>query len=146
MCFVGQFLGRALKTNLDYTLNITPYSVGDVARNPDSPVRVLAWSEPMLEYLGAMYFLGYLSTQLLAGYLSSKVPSHLLLGRDGRHAGLDLLGAQVRRHVRNTAVRVVQATKPLGFDMAVGSSGTIINLAEIAGKILCILSKRSLGC
>lgn len=43
--------------------------------------------------------------------------------------------AQVCRHVRDVAVRAIQSLRKLDFQMSVGSSGTIINLAEIAAKM-----------
>jgi exopolyphosphatase/guanosine-5'-triphosphate,3'-diphosphate pyrophosphatase len=44
--------------------------------------------------------------------------------------------AAVKKYVRANAVRSIQEIRKLGFDQCIGSSGTIINLAEIASKAL----------
>ena len=75
LCFVGMLLGRALKTNLDYTTNLAAY--GDTDSTESS--RPVTWDEGMLQYLGALYFVGFLCTQIPAGYLSTRMPSHFLL-------------------------------------------------------------------
>jgi len=42
---------------------------------------------------------------------------------------------KIQRHVRQSSVRTIQQVKSLKFSRAVGSSGTLINLAEIAAKL-----------
>lgn len=41
----------------------------------------------------------------------------------------------IKQHIRNTTIRSVQRLKPLTFDLAIGSSGTIENLADIAVQL-----------
>jgi exopolyphosphatase/guanosine-5'-triphosphate,3'-diphosphate pyrophosphatase len=48
---------------------------------------------------------------------------------------------EIREYARNTAVRVIEQVKKCPVDAAVGSSGTILNLAEIATRLFT--SKRS---
>jgi len=43
---------------------------------------------------------------------------------------------RVQQHVRTTAVRTLQQLRTLKIDLAIGSSGTIMNLAEIASRLL----------
>jgi exopolyphosphatase/guanosine-5'-triphosphate,3'-diphosphate pyrophosphatase len=42
---------------------------------------------------------------------------------------------EIREYAQNTAVRVLEQVKHYPFDMAVGSSGTIVNLSEIASRM-----------
>lgn len=43
---------------------------------------------------------------------------------------------KIQQHVRSAIVNEVRKIKKIGFDIAIGSSGTIINLAEIASRTL----------
>ena len=42
---------------------------------------------------------------------------------------------KIQRHVRQSSVRTIQRVRSLKFSLAVGSSGTLMNLAEIASKL-----------
>lgn len=44
--------------------------------------------------------------------------------------------ARIQRHVRTTAVRTLQQVRRFNLDLAIGSSGTTINLAEVACRLL----------
>ncbi|MFO1022113.1 MAG: Ppx/GppA phosphatase family protein [Planctomycetales bacterium] len=44
--------------------------------------------------------------------------------------------ARIKRHVRTTAIRALQHVKKLGFELAIGSSGTIVNLGEVVNRWL----------
>ena len=76
-------VARALKTNLDYTMDMLPNNIPqDWAYHDDhnNGLPVLSWDETMVAYLRLMFYVGFLVTHLLAGYLSLFVPSHFLLG------------------------------------------------------------------
>lgn len=123
-------------------------------------VRVVSGKEEArLIYLGVSYGMhldgrralfidvGGGSTELIVGderepaYLSSlelgaiRLSQRFHLDRPDKPIGPQRYAA-VRRYVRGTAVRTVQEVRKLKFDLCVGSSGTIVNLAQIAAKAL----------